>query len=120
MRESERKRLVEILREIRGDEIALMDEEAEILIEHLLNKGAFIPPVNVGDIVKKGDVYYKCYRTERHTECDKEPQMRFWAEPINNDDEDDIYFWDVEVKEGTVVLTSREDAEKALKGGGNK
>lgn len=47
----QKKRLVELLRQIRGDEIALMDEEAEILIDHLLENGVIVPHCKVGDVV---------------------------------------------------------------------
>ena len=40
-----------------------------------------------------------------------------WAEPINDEGEDDFWFWSDRVEEGTVVICSKEEAEQALKGG---
>ena len=47
-----KKRLTKLLNQIRGDEIALMNEEAEIIIDHFVDNGVVAPLVDVGDKIK--------------------------------------------------------------------
>lgn len=56
-----RERLIELLNQIRGDEIALMNEEAEILIDHLLANGVIVPPCKGGDVVYILDAKRPCF-----------------------------------------------------------
>ena len=50
---NDRDRLIELVNQVRGDEIALADYEADVLVDHLLANGVIVPPCNVGD-----GVYY--------------------------------------------------------------
>ena len=47
-----KKRLTELLNQIRGDEIALMNEEAKIIVDHFIDNGVVAPLVDVGDKIK--------------------------------------------------------------------
>lgn len=92
---------------------------AEIIADHLLANGVICPPCKVGDIVKARDVLYEVYSVAYQDRSDyKKPNWRFHASPLNDDlDADDIYFWLEEIEEDTVCVLTKEEAEKALKGG---
>lgn len=94
-------------------------EWAEHFADHLLANGVIVPPCKVGDVVKARDVFYKVYSVAYQDRDDfKTPNWRFHASPLNDDiDIDDIYFWLEEIEEETVCVCTREEAEKALKGG---
>lgn len=42
---TDRERLIELLNQVRGNEIALADYEADILVDHLLANGVVVPPI---------------------------------------------------------------------------
>lgn len=48
---TEKERLVQLINQVRGEEIALADYEAEILADYLLANGVIVPPCKVGDYV---------------------------------------------------------------------
>ena len=91
--------------------------ETDELADYLLENGVIVPPCKVGDIVKCDAIYYRIYRTQSYSDFETPIHHRYWAEPINDEGEDDFWFWSDRVEEGTVVICSKEEAEQALKGG---
>lgn len=89
----------------------------EFSADYLLENGVIVPPCKVGDIVKHDTIYYKVYRAMTYSDFETPIHHRYWAEPINEEGEDDFWFWDDRVKDGTVVVCSKEEAMQALKGG---
>lgn len=79
-------------------------------------ENVIVSPCKVGDIVKHDAIYYRVYRAETYSDFETPIHHRYWAEPINEEGEDDFWFWSDRVKEGTVVVCSKEEAEQALKG----
>lgn len=74
-------------------------------------------PCEVGDIVKKDDLLYKCYRMDRYACEGKDPYWRFWASPLNNTDEDDIWFWDSDIAEENIIVLSKNETNAILEKG---
>lgn len=117
MNNEQRERLVEILNKIRGEEVALADYEADVLIDHLIENNVVVLPCKVGDVVYRIG-YSVCHRGEDlpdscmcsgcEDECDmkkivtsrKVPSLTFIVE--NFIDHNNYYL-------------TREEAEKALK-----
>lgn len=85
-------------------------------VDFLLANGVIVPPCKVGDIVKHDAIYYRVYRAETYSDFETPIHHRYWTEPINEEGEDDFWFWSDRVEEGTVVVCSKEEAEKALQG----
>ena len=77
------------------------------IVDKLLKNGVIVPPCKVGDIVKCDAIYYEVYRMATYSDFETPPHHRFWAEPINDDGEDDFRFWGDEVKNGTVIVSYR-------------
>jgi hypothetical protein len=125
-RESERKRLVEILKQnchcinedcekCSSNGICFTHREAD----HLLDNGIFVPPVKVGDMV-----YFVI-------EDDAIDEKHITSQRINDVSTRGLFVSSSTIEEncgsfepyselGKTVFTSREDAVKALKGGENK
>lgn len=116
-----RERLIELLK---GAETKVTDivstplelgEWLAIYADHLLANGVIVPPCKVGDFVKCDAIYYEIYRMATYSDFETPIHHRYWAEPINDEGEDDFWFWSDRVEEGTVVVCSKEEAENALK-----
>ena len=119
-----RDRLMKLLNQVRGNEIALADYEADILIDHLLANGVILPPCKVGDTVycintfsSKDTRINKCVVDALHITSGKNQRGHKKPSYAIVRDEDipylstRIYF----EKFGKTVFLTREDAEKALK-----
>lgn len=85
------------------------------VVDYLIANGVIVPPCKVGNVVKKDNKYYEVYRYECYTDFETPVHFRFWAEPIDDYEEDEIYFWNDEIEEETVIVCTKEEAEKALK-----
>ncbi len=107
-----RDRLIELL-----DGFLDLGYSSSYIADHLLANGVVVPPCKVGDIVKCDAIYYRIYITQSYSDFETPIHHRYWAEPINDEGEDDFWFWSDRVEEGTVVICSKEEAEQALKGG---
>ena len=127
-REAERKRLVEVISKIqcRNSEcakscsdfssVALFDEDVEILADHLLDNGIVVPPVKVGQEVWvivdgfRNPMQGYISRFSLWQDCE-EIVVRVIGYLLQSYQIKDI---------GKTVFTSREDAEKALEGSGER
>ena len=87
----------------------------EDIVDYLLANGVIVPPCKVGDIVKCDAIYYEIYRMATYSDFETPIHHRYSAEPINDEGEDDFWFWSDSIEEGTVVVCSKEEAENALK-----
>ena len=103
-----RERLIELLGQIRGDEIALTNEEADILIDHLLANGVIVPPCKVGDI------FYGI----NETSYDDYEVLGFKFSTRKGDDKDVLIVlttYDMEFVWGEEAFLTKEEAENVLK-----
>ena len=113
-----RDRLIELISGAESvEDITVEPVACNRLANYLLENGVIVPPCKVGDIVKHDAIYYRVYRAETYSDFETAIHHRYWAEPINEEGEDDFWFWSDRVEEGTVVVCTREEAEQALKGG---
>lgn len=106
-----RDRLIELLDQNCG---YVEEQKAETLADKILADGWMRPPCKVGDVVKCDAIYYRVYRAETYSDFETPIHHRYWAEPINDDGEDDFWFWSDKVEEGTVIVCSKEEAEAKL------
>lgn len=114
-----RDRLIELIKQAKKQtHKANSDIERNVIFaDHLIANGVIVLPCKVGNVVKKDNKYYEVYRCECYANFETPVHFRFWAEPIDDYEEDEIYFWNDEIEEETVIVCTKEEAEKALKGG---
>lgn len=108
-----RDRLVEILKPI----LRVNHYTPTFIADRLLGEGVIVPPCKVGDVVKCDEIYYHIYRMQAYEDYETPIHYRYWAEPITDEGEDDFWFWSDSLGEGTVIVCSKEEAERALKRG---
>lgn len=88
----------------------------DFIADTILADGWMRPPCKVGDVVKCDAIYYEVYRAQTYSDFETPIHHRYWANPINDDGEDDFWFWSDKIEEETVIVCSKEEAEKALQG----
>ena len=111
--DKQRERLVELL-----DEFVAKSNNTttSALADYILADGWMRPPCKVGDVVKCNAIYYKVYRMIALSDSETPIYYDYRSEPLNEEDCDDFWFWSDRVEDGTVIVCSREEAEKALGG----
>ena len=50
---NDRERLIELVNQVRGDEIALADYEVDVLVDHLLANGVIVLPCQKGTVLNR-------------------------------------------------------------------
>ena len=114
---NDRDRLIELVNQVRGDEIALADYEADVLADHLLANGVIVPPCKVGDWVwyvrdgkiNKAKIEESIYSASKHGYFSED--WRFHA--YNFSKKEEITFWLDDI--GKTVFLTKEEAEAELK-----
>lgn len=118
--DKQRERLVELINNypcMSTAEDCFMESISDDLADYILANGVVVPPCKVGDVVKHDAIYYKVYRMMALSDYETPIYYDYRAEPINGEeDDDDFWFWSDRVEDGTVIVCSREEAEKALGG----
>ena len=119
---SERERLIELMTKAENSELSLLEFEKKILADYLLAHGVIVPPVKVGQTVYyiyDGFIEPCTVKVIFLAEFKDEDGNDSYSAEIFFDREDcpyvsaEIYFTEI----GKTVFLTKEDAEKALKGG---